>query len=152
MAHTDEFKRKLRLGTACTLLSAMGVAGVNPAYAQDAAADDEDFEVEEVVVTGSRIKRTGFDTVNPATVVDSEFLELRAFNNVAQALNQLPSFGIPGASENGGQAGQNVGQNFVNAFGLGSQRTLTLVNGRRVVSQSSVSCDRHRCCRFWYSG
>lgn len=139
MAHTDEFKRKLRLGTACTLLSAMGVAGVNPAYAQDAATEDEDFEVEEVVVTGSRIKRTGFDTVNPATVVDSEFLELRAFNNVAQALNQLPSFGIPGASENGGQAGQNVGQNFVNAFGLGSQRTLTLVNGRRVVSQSSVS-------------
>ncbi len=139
MAHTDEFKRKLRLGTACTLLSAMGVAGVNPAYAQDAAADDEDLEVEEVVVTGSRIKRTGFDTVNPATVVDSEFLELRAFANVAQALNELPSFGIPGASENGGQAGQNVGQNFVNAFGLGSQRTLTLINGRRVVSQSSVS-------------
>lgn len=139
MAHTDEFKRKLRLGTACTLLSAMGVAGVNPAYAQDAAADDEDFEVEEVVVTGSRIKRTGFDTVNPATVVDSEFLELRAFANVAQALNELPSFGIPGASENGGQSGQNVGQNFVNAFGLGSQRTLTLINGRRVVSQSSVS-------------
>ena len=139
MAHTDEFKRKLRLGTACTLLSAMGVAGVNPAYAQDAAADDEDFEVEEVVVTGSRIKRTGFDTVNPATVVDSEFLELRAFANVARALNELPSFGIPGASENGGQASQNVGQNFVNAFGLGSQRTLTLINGRRVVSQSSVS-------------
>lgn len=138
MAHTDELKRKLRLGTACSLLCAMGVAGINPAMAQDADAD-EDFEVEEVVVTGSRIKRTGFDTVNPATVVDSEFLELRAFGNVAQALNELPSFGIPGASENGGQAGQNVGQNFVNAFGLGSQRTLTLVNGRRVVSQSSVS-------------
>ncbi|WP_262693044.1 TonB-dependent receptor domain-containing protein [Kordiimonas aquimaris] len=138
MAHTDEFKRKLRLGTACALLGAVGVAGVNPAIAQDADADDE-LAVEEVVVTGSRIKRTGFDTVNPATVVDSEFLELRSFNNVATALNELPSFGIPGASENGGQAGQNVGQNFVNAFGLGSQRTLTLVNGRRVVSQSSVS-------------
>ncbi len=139
MTHTDEFKRKLRLGTACTLLSAIGVAGLNPAYAQDTSADDEDFEVEEVVVTGSRIKRTGFDTVNPATVVDSEFIELRAFTNIATALNQLPSFGIPGASENGGQSGQNVGQNFVNAFGLGSQRTLTLVNGRRVVAQSSVS-------------
>lgn len=139
MAHTDELKRKLRLGTACTLLSAMGIAGVNPAYAQDTAADDEDFEVEEVVVTGSRIKRTGFDTTNPATVVNSEFLELRGFNNVAQALNELPSFGIPGASNNGGQNGNNVGQNFVNAFGLGSQRTLTLINGRRSVSQSAVT-------------
>lgn len=139
MAHSDEFKRKLRLGTACTLLSAMGVAGISPVYAQDADADDENFEVEEVVVTGSRIKRTGFDTTNPATVVDSEFLELRGFNNVAQALNELPSFGIPGASNNGGQSSQNVGQNFVNAFGLGSQRTLTLINGRRTVSQSSVS-------------
>lgn len=139
MAHTDEFKRKLRLGTACTLLGALSVSGFNATIAQDAAADDEDFAVEEVVVTGSRIKRTGFDTVNPATVVNSEFIELRGFGNVAQALNELPSFGIPGASENGGQASQNVGQNFVNAFGLGSQRTLTLINGRRVVSQSSVS-------------
>lgn len=136
MAHTDEFKRKLRLGTACALLGAVGIAGVNPVIAQDA---DDDVAVEEVVVTGSRIKRTGFDTVNPATVVDSEFLELRAFNNVAQALNELPSFGIPGASNQGGQAGQSVGQNFVNAFGLGSQRTLTLINGRRTVSQSAVT-------------
>jgi len=139
MTHTDEFKRKLRLGTACTLLSAMGVAGINPAFAQDADADDENFEVEEVVVTGSRIKRSGFDTSNPATVVSSEFLELRGFNNVAQALNELPAFGIPGASNNGGQGANTVGQNFVNAFGLGSQRTLTLINGRRTVAQSSVA-------------
>ena len=139
MAHTDEFKRKLRLGTACTLLSAMGVAGISPVYAQDADTDDENFEVEEVVVTGSRIKRTGFDTANPATVVSSEFLELRGFNNVAQALNELPAFGIPGASNQGGQGGNTIGQNFVNAFGLGSQRTLTLINGRRVVAQSSVA-------------
>jgi outer membrane receptor protein involved in Fe transport len=139
MTHTDEFKRKLRLGTACTLLSAIGVAGISPVYAQDADTDDENFEVEEVVVTGSRIKRTGFDTTNPATVVDSEFLELRGFNNVAQALNELPSFGIPGASNQGGQNGNNTGQNFVNAFGLGSQRTLTLINGRRTVSQSAVT-------------
>ena len=38
MAHTDEFKRKLRLGTACTLLSVMGVAGLNPALAQSASS------------------------------------------------------------------------------------------------------------------
>ena len=139
MAHTDEFKRKLRLGTACTLLGALSVSGFNASIAQDAAADDEEFAVEEVVVTGSRIKRTGFDTVNPATVVNSEFIELRGFGNVAQALNELPSFGIPGASENGGQNGNNIGQNFVNAFGLGSQRTLTLINGRRTVSQSAVT-------------
>lgn len=138
MAHTDEFKRKLRLGTACTLLSAMGVAGINPVYAQD-AADDEELEVEEVVVTGSRIRRAGFDTVQPATVVDSEFIDLRGFNNVADALNQIPQFGLPDESNAGGQNSLNVGQNIVNLFGLGAQRTLTVINGRRVVGSNAPS-------------
>lgn len=93
--------------------------------------------LEEIVVTGSRITRAGFDTLQPATVIDSEFFTMRGFDNAAQALNELPQFGIPGSSNQGGQDSRNVGQNIVNLFGLGSQRTLTLINGRRTVGQNT---------------
>lgn len=139
---TDERWLKLRsalLGSAALAVMAAPLA-VSPAFAQDenAAADDEDTtELEEVLVTGSRIKRAGFDTLQPAIQVDAQFIDDRGFTNVAQALNEIPAFGIPGSSNTGGQSSQSVGQNFVNAFGLGSQRTLTLINGRRTVGQNT---------------
>jgi len=137
MTSTEQLKSRLHLSTASFLIAAMGAFGSAGAIAQDTDAAAEDGDIEEVVITGSRIKRTGFDTVAPATVVDSEFMDLRGFDNVATALNELPAFGIPGSSNLGGQGTQNVGQNFVNAFGLGSQRTLTLINGRRSVGQNT---------------
>ncbi|GGE91195.1 TonB-dependent receptor domain-containing protein [Sphingomonas prati] len=100
---------------------------------EDAAADGDS-----VVVTGSRIRRAGFDTLEPATVVSSEYLQARGLTNVADALNELPGFGV-GVSPEGGQSGFGVGQNFVSRFGLGSARTLTLVNGRRFVSTNAPS-------------
>lgn len=92
----------------------------------------------EIVVTGSRIRRSGFDTLEPATVVSGQYLEARALTNVADALNEIPGFGV-GVTPEGGQSGFGVGQNFVNRFGLGSARTLTLVNGRRFVSTNAPS-------------
>jgi outer membrane receptor protein involved in Fe transport len=102
---------------------------------QTRSADDD--VLEEIVVTGSRITRAGFDTLQPATVIDDEFMRMRGFDNAAQPLNELPQFGIPGSSNQGGQESNNVGQNIVNLFGLGSQRTLTLINGRRTVGQNT---------------
>lgn len=96
----------------------------------------EDEALEEIVVTGSRIARAGFDTLQPAVNIDSDFLDDRGFANVADALNQIPAFGL-GVSQSGRQGALQGGQNFVNAFGLGTQRTLTLINGRRVVGQNS---------------
>src|SRR5690349_1150183 len=92
-----------------------------------------------VVVTGSRIPRANFDTAQPAVVMGSEQIEQRGYTNLADALEELPAFGVPGSSPVGaGQAGElGSGQNFVNFFGLGDQRTLTVVNGRRFVSSNT---------------
>ncbi len=117
------------------LLSAVFVS--SGAGAQEEAENDGADVLEEVVVTGSRIRRAGFDTLQPAVQIDSDFLETRGFINVADALNEVPTFGPPGAGPVGQGNGTAVGQNFVNAFSLGSQRTLVLINGRRVVSQNS---------------
>lgn len=92
-----------------------------------------------ILVTGSRIARPNFDSIEPSVVVSSEQIEQRGFETIAQALNELPSFGVPGASPVGGQSSFGPGQNFVNFLGLGSERTLTLVNGRRFVGSNTAS-------------
>ena len=115
----------------------------NTAFAQSASSSAETTEegtyIETMVVTGSRIPRAGFDTMLPATVLDSEFIEARGFTNIADAINEVPTFGPPGNSTEGTQGTFSVGSNFVNLFNLGSQRTLTLVNGRRFVSSNTPS-------------
>ena len=118
-------------------LMALNVAAT--AYAQEVeqvpdAVEEEVFE-DTVFVTGSRIKRTGIDTVRPGLAVDSEALDKRAFTNIADALNEIPTFGN-GINPNGAQNAFTVGQNFIDLFDLGTQRTLTLVNGRRFVSSN----------------
>jgi iron complex outermembrane recepter protein len=94
-----------------------------------------------IIVTGSRIRRPNFESLEPAVVINSAQIESRGFETLGQALNEQPSFGVPGASPVGaGQAGSfGSGQSFVNFLGLGSQRTLTLVNGRRFVSSNTAS-------------
>ena len=127
--HGSRFNRAWLLALTPLLFTNVG--------AQTSGEGDE--MIEEIVITGSRIPRAGFDTLMPAIVIDSQFLEDRGFTDVATALNELPAFGLPGNSTEGDQSSYSAGQNFVNLYGLGSQRTLTLVNGRRFVSSSSPS-------------
>lgn len=89
---------------------------------------------EEIVVTGSRLPRAGFDTLQPAQVITAATLTDRSFINAADALNELSAFGVAGSNNSGQQSGATVGQQFVNLYGLGAQRTLVLVNSRRFVS------------------
>jgi iron complex outermembrane receptor protein len=114
-----------------------------PAVPAGGAADEKfgDLEQEslmEILVTGSRIRRPGFDTLQAAVTTDAKQLERRGYTNVAQALNDQPGFGIPESSDVGSQQGtHSTGQSFVNLFSLGSQRTLVLVNGRRHVTSNT---------------
>ncbi len=126
---------KLLLGSSA--LAAVSLAGAMiaaPAQAAGAAAADKDNSVAEVVVTGSRIPKAGFDTLQPAQTISAASLGDRAVTNVGDALNELSAFGPAGSNNTGQQSGSNVGQQFVNLYNLGAQRTLVLVNGRRFVS------------------
>lgn len=93
-------------------------------------------DVSEVLVTGSRIRRTDTTSSSPVTMVSAEDLTERGFTQVGDMLNQLtsntPSFAQPPFS--GIPAGS--GQTFPNLLNLGSGRTLTLINGRRMVATS----------------
>ncbi|WP_421847283.1 TonB-dependent receptor domain-containing protein [Novosphingobium sp.] len=116
------------------------------AHAQDAqpstapAAEAPGKDSEDIVVTGSRIRRPSTDNAQPTAVIDARLIENRGYTSVSDAINQLPGFGIADASAIGDQGnGFGVGQAFVNLYDLGSQRTLTLVNGRRFVGANPAS-------------
>lgn len=97
-------------------------------------ADGSEAEDEAIVVTGTRIRLPNLQSLEPTVTLDSRALRERNFTNVADALNELP--GNRGSvTPNGGQ-GFGQGTNFINNFGIGSNRTLTLLNGRRFVSSN----------------
>lgn len=100
----------------------------------------------EIVVTGSRVQRSGFSAPTPMTVQTLEALERQAFVNVIDLLNQVPAVhGSTGVGNIGlGTAlYNNPATSFVNLRNLGAgnagsaARTLTLVDGQRVVFEST---------------
>ena len=103
-----------------------------PGFAQEAedADEEEETELEEVVVTGSRIAvTTNFDSPVPVTVIDGSQFDNRLYDYASSAVTLLPS-----AAPTGG--GGPIGAQSVNNLRLGSQRTLTTVNGNRFVSSN----------------
>ena len=103
------------------------------------ASEPTSSTVGEVVVTGTRIKRPGFDTLEAGLSTSAKEIEDRGYQNIADALQDTPGFGIPGSSPlAAGQGRVGIAQSFVNFFGLGAQRTLTLVDGQRFVSSNTA--------------
>ncbi|GAA81590.1 TonB-dependent receptor [Pseudoalteromonas sp. BSi20495] len=99
------------------------------------AADEAATSIEKIQVTGSRINRTDMETASPITVIGDDFIAKSGFTSVADILSTQPSAaGISlGASSNNGSGGSAT----VNLRGMGSQRTLVLLNGRRMVSSGT---------------
>ncbi|MEX2962898.1 TonB-dependent receptor plug domain-containing protein [Microbulbifer sp. TYP-18] len=95
-------------------------------------------EVEEVVVTGTRIQRpTDANSATPISVFDAAALEASGQTTLEDFLQEIPSMtgGQLGASVNNG----NPGLATVSLRGLGSSRTLILLNGRRLSSSGSAT-------------
>ena len=95
---------------------------------------------ERVEVTGSRIKSLSVDNVSPITVIDARDIKTDGVRNVESLLNNLPQV----FSDQGGNVVNGAtGTAAVNLRGLGSDRTLVLMNGRRLPygSANSASAD-----------
>jgi iron complex outermembrane receptor protein len=122
----------VRFGIAAGAVGLLGLTA--PAYAQDDS--DEAAELERIEVTGSRIKRADVEGALPVTVIDREDLELSGDVSVADYLRNTTfnSFGSF-RPQSGSSAQSNA---TVSLRGVGSSRTLILVDGRRApVSPSS---------------
>jgi outer membrane receptor protein involved in Fe transport len=105
-----------------------------PAEAQANAAVAEDTG--RVTVTGSRIVRSGMTTPTPVTALAAEDLTNLAPTTMADALTQLPQFANSNTTANTVGTSGNAGQSILNLRGIGANRTLVLLDGRRVVSSN----------------
>ncbi len=118
-------------------ISALAV-GLSP-HAAVAQAESDDEAVEEVVVTGTRIKRSAeFDLPVPVQSLSSRDLELSGVNELSEALAELPSITPDITSETSQSSTQSSGQSTISLRNLGSSRTLTLIDGRRTVGNTST--------------
>lgn len=110
------------------------VFSVSAGAQEPADTENENAVLENIMVTGTRLASSGYDTPTPVTVLGSAQLEADAPHNVADIVNQLPS--VVGSTtpntanlfiSNGG-----AGVNGINLRSLGRSRTLVLLNGRRL--------------------
>lgn len=104
------------------------------AFAQTSAMADEESG-DAIVVTGSRISQPDLTSNSPISVVSGEALQDQGTVNVEEALNQLPQV-TPGLNANVNNGGN--GTVSVDVRGLGSARTLVLVNSRRMVPSNNT--------------
>jgi iron complex outermembrane receptor protein len=106
---------------------------------EEKATGEKEFQLEEIVVTGSRIPRRDYQSSSPIVTVKSETFEDRSNIGLESALNQLPQFTPAGTQALLSPAGTPLpsataapGAATVNLRGLGTNRTLVLVDGKRV--------------------
>lgn len=115
--------------------TATAVSGV--AVAQDSDADEEKAErVERIQVTGSRIQRTDMEGALPVTVIDREAIELSGETSAAELLRNTTFNSAGSFRPQSGSSAQ--GTSAVDMRGLGSGRTLVLVDGRRLTMSPST--------------
>ena len=122
------------------LLLATGLPA--PVLAQTAARPQPAAQeaVEEVVVTGTRIVREGYEAPTPLSVIDSSALENRSDANLAILVAQMPAFAGTGgiAANTTSFSNATPGLNLLNLRSLGTSRTLVLVDGNRAVAASNT--------------
>ncbi len=130
----------LFLTTACGL--AIAAAPSRAQSSGDAAAQaaeaSEDEASAELVITGSRIDRAGFDAPTPTTVLSGDALLQGDRPSIAQVLNDLPQFRAS-TSPVTNFSGTASGSSPADLRGLGTTRTLTLLNGRRFTGAGDLN-------------
>jgi outer membrane receptor protein involved in Fe transport len=125
-------KRALIAGASALAMGLASGAHAQPAEEIAGGAEADAATEDRVVVTGSRIRRPVDQTIAVTEIGAAEF-ETRAFTNTIDSLEELPFVGVgTNNSGNGTQTGDNNA--FVNLLGFGTNRTLTLIDGRRIVS------------------
>ncbi len=122
-------KKKLALSVAASLALGSGFSNI-------ALAQDDEEAVEQITVTGTRIRSDDFSNAQPSTVVGSDMLENLGMVNLGDAMASLPS-NVSGNTPTANPGGNFFnGSNIANLRGLNpffGSRTLTLVDSRRHV-------------------
>lgn len=115
-------------------LGAVATAGTLTAQAQTATADESKSQsLETIVVTGSNIRRVDIETANPVVTIDSKQIQSSGKLTIGDLVQELPATmnGTNPQVNNGGGSGSST----VSLRGLGSQRTLVLIDGHHILNR-----------------
>jgi outer membrane cobalamin receptor len=134
-------RRLLFSTTSLAGAAALSVALPSLSWAQDQSAAQDAAtpganEVEAVVITGTRLRLPDYTASAPVTSLQGEAIEYSGTTNLTDFLQELPSLQNSVDLQDNANAGDraSAGLNLLDLRNLGSQRTLTLVNGRRHVA------------------
>ena len=132
MAHRSSlFRTSALAGGLLALVSAL------PAMAQETPVIESGAELEDIVVTGTRLRLPDYVASNPVTSVTAETLEYSGQTNVTQFLQDVPSLVNSVDIETGSDVNSNFnGLSLLDLRNLGALRTLVLVDGRRHVGSN----------------
>lgn len=134
---TNKLSSAVRLALTLGAVAAAGVAGT--AIAQDSGttanppADKNAKQLQTIVVTGSRIRRVDIETANPVFTIGRQEITQSGKLTMGDLIQQLPANTGPSNNptvNNGGSAGGS----YISLRGLGSARTLVLVDGHRIAN------------------
>lgn len=114
---------------------ALTATGVSAQTAVQDPAGDDAARVGDVVITGSRIVRKDYVATSPIVTVTAEDFQATGAVTIDALINDLPQF-VPSINQTSNNP-SNGGQANINLRGLGTQRTLVLMNGRRVIPSNS---------------
>ncbi|WP_194755286.1 TonB-dependent receptor plug domain-containing protein [Aliidiomarina indica] len=135
MYTNNKLAKSIRLAL---MFGAAATAVTGAAVAQDEQQEEEERaeRVERIQVTGSRIQRTDMEGALPVTVIDRESIELSGEISVADLLRNTTFNSAGSFRPQSGSSAQGV--SMINMRGLGSSRTLVLVDGRRLTMSPST--------------
>lgn len=122
MFKNTKLANSVKLALTIGAVASFGLA--NPAFSQE-----EEETVEKISVTGSRLQSVNIESSSPVVTVDSALFDIRGTTDTVDLLNTLPSFF---AAQTTAFANGATGTSTANLRGLGSQRTLVLVDGKRL--------------------
>ena len=120
------------------LKTSIVAASIGLAFSAQAQGENQGAQETEVIeITGSRILREGAVSPSPVTVISGEQLTNSGALNIGEALNNLPQLANTYTLSNSGRDIGTAGLNILDLRGMGTSRTLVLVNGKRHVSSSA---------------
>src|SRR5690606_12219145 len=127
--------RNLRPALRLGMLPAAVAVALVPAIAgaQEAAPASQATTLDRIEVTGSRIRQVDVETAQPVLMISRADIENQGFNSVADILQNISAAGSPSFSR-ASPLTSNVeaGGSYIDLRNLGAQRTLVLVNGKRL--------------------
>jgi len=138
---SNELFKAVRYALYAGATAAIGLSAA-PVFAQDTGSDQDSQKLETITVTGSRIRKADVETAQPIVVMDRAAIEKQGFNSVADILQNMPEAGTPPISRSEVLAsGEAVGGYYISLRNLGNNRTLVLINGKRLGSTTGGDQD-----------